>query len=59
MINKSWKMVKRMAKQYRDIYPDVTIKRSILQAVVSYELYQEASLEIYDEVMEKEYSDLY
>lgn len=59
MITKSWKMVKRMAKQYRDIYPDVTIKRSILQAVVSYELYQEASLEIYDEVMEKEYADLY
>jgi len=59
MITKSWKMVKRMAKQYRDIYPDVTIKRSILQAVVSYELYQEASLEIYDEVMEQEYSDLY
>jgi hypothetical protein len=59
MMTKSWKMVKRIAKQYRDIYPDTTIRRSVLHAVVSYELYTEASLEIYDEVMEKEYSDLY
>ena len=35
-----------MAKQYREWYPDVTIRRAIHEALVSYELYKETEVEL-------------
>jgi len=38
--------IKRMAKNYREWYPDTTIRRAIHEAVIAYELYRETEVEI-------------
>jgi hypothetical protein len=44
-----YRCIRRMAKMYREWYPDVTIRRAIHEALISYELYKETEVEIMDE----------
>jgi len=43
-----YRYIRRMAKMYRLWYPDVTIRRAIHEALISYELYKETEVEIMD-----------
>ena len=38
--------LRRMAKSYREWYPDVTIRKAIHEALVAYELYRETEVDM-------------
>lgn len=50
-----YRFIRKIAKMYRDMHPDYSIRKAVFKAYEAYEFYRETEIKIMDEHYEKGY----